>query len=238
VIHGRDGVRQTSEGAGRASHYYSLTRLETTGTVQISKTSYSVSGLTWFDHEWATNQLAAHQTGWDWFSLQFENGSELMIFQIRTKDGERDTFSSGSWIAADGSTRKIDFADFSLEPTEWWTSQKTKGRYPVGWKISIPLLDLSLAVRARFSEQELAAEPFSYWEGAIAAEGQHAGTPLLGKGYLEMTGYAGEIVGIQASQTPWGIDSPRTRSSRVCLSRARWIFFPSTRISGRSGREL
>ena len=125
-----------------------------------------------------------------------------MIFQIRTKDGERDTFSSGTWIAADGSTRKIDFADFTLEPIDWWTSPKTKGRYPIGWKISIPSLEVSLAVRARFSDQELAAEPFSYWEGAVAAEGRQAGTSLTGKGYLEMTGYAGAIVGMQASQAP------------------------------------
>ena len=202
VVHGREGVSQKSEGAGRASHYYSLTRLETTGTVQIGNKTHAVSGLTWFDHEWATNQLAANQTGWDWFSLQFENGAELMIFQIRTKDGSRDAFSSGTWIAADGSTRKIDYADFTLEPIDWWTSPKTKGRYPVGWKISIPSLEVSLAVRARFSDQELAAEPFSYWEGAVAAEGRQAGTPLTGKGYLEMTGYAGAIVGMQASQAP------------------------------------
>jgi predicted secreted hydrolase len=198
VIHGRNGVSQKSEGAGRASHYYSLTRLKTTGTIQIGKSTHTVSGLTWFDHEWATNQLASHQTGWDWFSLQFDNGAELMIFQIRTKDGARDQFSSGTWISSDGSTRKIDLADFTLEPVEWWTSPKTKGRYPVAWKISIPSLKLSLTSRARFSEQELAAEPFSYWEGAIAAEGQLANSPIQGKGYLEMTGYAGGIVGMQA----------------------------------------
>jgi predicted secreted hydrolase len=121
-----------------------------------------------------------------------------MIFQIRTKDGARDQFSSGTWISSDGSTRKIDLADFTLEPVEWWTSPKTKGRYPVAWKISIPSLKLLLTSRARFSEQELAAEPFSYWEGAIAAEGQLANSPIQGKGYLEMTGYAGGIVGMQA----------------------------------------
>ena len=198
VIHGKNGVSQKSEGEGRASHYYSLTRMATTGTVQIGKKIHSVSGLTWFDHEWATNQLAANQSGWDWFSLQFENGSELMIFQIRSKDGARDSFSSGTWIAPDGSTQKIHFADFSLEPTEWWTSPKTKGCYPIAWKISIPTLELSFTARARFPEQELAAEPFSYWEGAVAAEGQFANSPIQGKGYLEMTGYTGGIVGMQA----------------------------------------
>jgi predicted secreted hydrolase len=197
VVHGQDGVSQKSEGAGRASHYYSLTHLETAGTVRIGKETHRVSGLTWFDHEWATNQLAAHQSGWDWFSLQFEHGAELMIFQIRTKDGGRDPYSSGTWITPEGSSRKVEFADFELEPVEWWDSPKTKARYPVAWKISIPSMDLTLVVRARFPEQELAAEPFSYWEGAVAAEGTQGATPIQAKGYLEMTGYAGGIVGMQ-----------------------------------------
>jgi predicted secreted hydrolase len=198
VWHGRDGVSQKSEGEGRASHYYSLTRLETTGTVRLGDTTRRVTGLSWFDHEWATNQLASHQTGWDWFSLQFDNGTELMLFQIRTRDGGRDPYSSGTWIATDGTTRKIPREEFELEPTDWWKSPKTGGRYPIGWKIAIPSLDASLTVRARFPAQELDSEPFSYWEGAISAEGTLGNQPLRGKGYLEMTGYAGGIVGMQA----------------------------------------
>lgn len=198
VWHGRDGVSQKSEGEGRASHYYSLTRLETTGTIRIGDQTHRVSGLSWFDHEWATNQLAAHQTGWDWFSLQFENGGELMLFQIRTRDGGRDPYSSGTWISADGKTQKIRREDFELEPIEWWKSPKTGGRYPVAWTISIPSQAVDLVVRARFPAQELDSEPFSYWEGAVAAEGTLGAEPLRGKGYLEMTGYAGGIVGMQA----------------------------------------
>lgn len=198
VVHGRGGVSQKSEGEGRASHYYSLTRLETTGTIRIGYKTHTVSGWTWFDHEWATNQLAAHQTGWDWFSLQFDNGAELMIFQIRTKDGGRDAFSSGTWIGPDGSSRKIEFADFYLEPAGWWKSPKTQARYPVDWRISIPSLELAVTARARFPAQELATEPFAYWEGAISARGTIGNLPLKGKGYLEMTGYAGGIVGMQA----------------------------------------
>jgi hypothetical protein len=186
------------EGACRASHYYSLTRLETTGTVRIGERTHQVSGLTWFDHEWATNQLAAHQTGWDWFSLHFENGAELMLFQIRTKDGGRDPFSSGTWIGADGTVEKIPRENFELEPIEWWKSPKTGGRYPVAWTVSIPSRNVDLTVRARFPAQELDSEPFSYWEGAVSAEGSLGADPLRGKGYLEMTGYAGGIVGMQA----------------------------------------
>lgn len=198
VIHGRNGVSQKSAGEGRASHYYSLTRMNTKGELMIDGKKYNISGETWFDHEWATNQLAENQTGWDWFSLQFEDGSDLMLFQIRTKAGGRDPYSSGTFVTSAGETIKIDLDDFQLEPTEWWTSPKSKGRYPVAWKLSIPKLAVDCIVRARFNNQELAAEPFSYWEGAVSAEGRHEGQPLKGKGYLEMTGYAGAIVGMQA----------------------------------------
>lgn len=198
VLHGENGLSRKSAGAGRASHYYSLTRMKTSGTITIGDTSREVQGLTWFDHEWATNQLDAHQEGWDWFSLQCDDGSDLMLFQIRTANGGRDPFSSGTWIDASGNQHHIREEDFDLEPIEWWTSPETKANYPVAWNIRIPRLDLELRASARFPSQELAIAPFSYWEGAISAQGRRAGRALAAKGYLEMTGYAGRIVGMQA----------------------------------------
>lgn len=193
VVHGLDGISRKAEGEGRSSHYYSLTRMKTAGTVSIDGVRYKVDGLTWFDHEWATNQLAAHQKGWDWFSIHFEDGGELMLFQIRTAEGGRDGFSSGTYIDASGKAQKIEEPDFDLQPLAWWSSPESKARYPVEWKIKIPHLGLDLNVRARFSNQELAASPFSYWEGSVSVEGSRKG-----RGYLEMTGYAGRIVGMQA----------------------------------------
>lgn len=194
IMHGRDGVSQKSAGEGRASHYYSLTRMSTNGTIRLDGVEYLVEGWTWFDHEWATNQLAANQSGWDWFSLHFEEGGELMLFQIRTNTGGRDEFSSGTFVDAEGKDHKIENSDFSLEATEWWTSKDSKAKYPVAWKLKIPKFNLDLIVRARFSDQELSAAPFSYWEGAVSVQGTRKG-----RGYLEMTGYAGRIVGMQAN---------------------------------------
>ena len=196
VIHGNNGISQKAEGAGRASHYYSLTRMETKGSIEIDGRQHLLKGETWFDHEWATNQLAANQTGWDWFSLQLEDGSDLMLFQIRTKEGGRDPYSSGTLISQTGESQKIHHSDFDLVPVDWWTSPYTKAKYPIAWKISIP--NMELTVRARFPDQELASQPFSYWEGAVSAEGTSHGQPVIGKGYLEMTGYSGRIVGMQA----------------------------------------
>jgi predicted secreted hydrolase len=96
-------------------------------------------------------------------------------------------------VDASGVAQKIEISDFELEPIEWWTSAESKGRYPVAWKIRIPKQGLDLIVKARFPKQELASAPFAYWEGTVSVEGSRRG-----RGYLEMTGYAGRIVGMQA----------------------------------------
>jgi len=198
VLHGRNGVSQKAEGEGRASHYYSLSRMETKGRLMTGGRTFEVSGTSWFDHEWATNQLAAHQKGWDWFSLQFEDGTELMLFQIRTDDARRDPHSSGTFVFEDGSDLKIGQAGVDLEPLAWWRSGKSGGNYPVEWRLSVPALDLDVEIKARFRGQELTADPAVYWEGAVSASGTRNAKPVRAVGYLEMTGYAGKITGLQA----------------------------------------
>ena len=200
VIHGANGLSQKAAGEGRASHYYSLTRLASEGTLRIGQEEFAVTGLSWFDHEWATNQLAENQIGWDWFSLQFDDGSELMLFQLRTKDGTRDAFSSGTFIDAKGKATPIANADFTLEPGETWKSPETGGSYPTAWRIAIPRLGLQLDLRAALKDQELRLQPVVYWEGAVRATGTVHGNGIKGSGYLEMTGYAGPIAGMQADR--------------------------------------
>ncbi|MDD5199741.1 MAG: lipocalin-like domain-containing protein [Terrimicrobiaceae bacterium] len=200
AIHGENGVSQKADGAGRASHYYSLTRLETSGTVTTGGETLSVSGLSWFDHEWASNQLAPHQVGWDWFSLQFADGTELMLFQLRTKNGDRDHWSGGSWIGAGGAVTRIANADFTLDPIATWKSASTGAAYPTGWRLRVPRLALDVEVAARMNDQELRLKPIAYWEGAVSASGTRDGKPATAAGYLEMTGYAGAVVGLQAGE--------------------------------------
>lgn len=199
VIHGSDGISRKAEGEGRASHYYSLTRLKTSGQVTTPDGVFDVKGFSWFDHEWATNQLAANQTGWDWFSLHFEDGSDLMIFQIRTKDGGRDIHSGGTFVGADGKITAITNEMFDLTPGTLWKSPSSKGEYPVTWHLKIPSLQMDMKISAAQKNQELLLTPVSYWEGAIRAEGSSWQKPISGKGYLEMTGYGSPIVGMQAA---------------------------------------
>jgi predicted secreted hydrolase len=198
VIHGRDGISQKAEGEGRASHYYSFTRLTSEGVLRMGNEEIPVSGLSWFDHEWASNQLAANQAGWDWFSLQFDDGSDLMLFQIRIKGGGRDPNSAGTFVDAQGVATPLAETEFTLEPVERWSSPKSGARYPVTWRITIPRLQMRLEVKAALEDQELRLKPIMYWEGSIRAHGTAGEKNIKGSGYLEMTGYSGQVAGIQA----------------------------------------
>ena len=201
VFHGENGVSQKSAGEGRASHYYSLTRLAAKGTVTIGGGQMAVRGWSWFDQEWATNQLTENQTGWDWLSLQFEDNTELMLFQIRLKDGGRDVHSHGTWIDQKGKSTPVKNADFELVPGRTWRSPDTGGIYPVEWRLRVAKLGLELDLAAALDGQELVLRPIAYWEGAVRAAGTRNGQPVRGRGYLEMTGYAGGLVGLQAPDT-------------------------------------
>jgi predicted secreted hydrolase len=201
VIHGKDGVSQKSEGAGRASHYYSFTRLKASGVLALQGKEIPVRGQAWFDQEWATNQLTEQQTGWDWLSLQFDDNTELMLFQIRLKDGGRDAFSHGTWIDAEGAATPVSNADFELVPGRTWRSKATGGEYPMEWVVRIPKLGLETTARSAMDAQELMLKPIAYWEGSVQAEGMREGVAINGRGYLEMTGYAGGLVGLQAPET-------------------------------------
>jgi len=193
VIHGENGVSQKAEGPGRASHYISLTRLATTGSVELADKRFEVSGTSWMDHEFFTHQLESEQTGWDWLSLQLGDHTELMVFHIRRKDGSIDPYSAGTYVDAHGNTMHLRATDFTLQPGgETWASPVTHAVYPVHWSIAIPKLGIALEAKTPVESQELAGKTKlapNYWEGAIVLTGTRKGKPLDGVGYLEMTGY-------------------------------------------------
>jgi predicted secreted hydrolase len=190
VIEGENGVSRKADGPGHASCYYSFTRMQATGTLTSpGANDQSVTGETWFDHEWATNQLAPGQAGWDWFSLQLNDGAELMLYRMRLTSGAADRASSGTYIRRDGSVTYLKSDDFALTPVEWWRSAATGGNYPIRWHIEIARLALKLDVSTPVKNQELALPALAYWEGLIHATGAVGASPLAGHGYLELTGY-------------------------------------------------
>ncbi|MBI3894406.1 MAG: carotenoid 1,2-hydratase [Acidobacteria bacterium] len=196
AIQGKNGVSQKAAGEGNASHYYSLTRLETVGRLKIGNSSYDVTGWSWMDHEFATNQLQPNQVGWDWVSLHMEDGTEWMLYQFRLADGGRDPYSSGSFVNEEGGTVYLSADDFQMEPLAKWRSPHSGADYPIRWRIRVPRLGLDFEIIAAMPDQELLAKETTgviYWEGSITVRGQRNGNPLQGRGYLEMTGYAGRL---------------------------------------------
>jgi predicted secreted hydrolase len=195
VIHGANGVSQKADGAGKASHYISFTRLATTGAIVLDGKRFSVEGASWMDHEFFSHQLEANQSGWDWFSLQLEDRSELMLFRLRRTGGGMDPYSAGTFIDPQGHARHLAAGDFTLTPGKTWTSAATGGRYPVEWTIEVPSIGFKAAVRTPLVQQEITGST-NYWEGAIDIDATKLGNRVQGVGYLEMTGYAGRIVGL------------------------------------------
>jgi predicted secreted hydrolase len=193
VIHGENGISKKADGPGHASHYISFTRLKTSGTVILHGRTYQVSGVAWMDHEFFTQQLEVNQVGWDWFGLQLEDNTELMLFQIRRKDGSIDACSAGTFVDAQGQSQRLTRSDFTLKPLEdVWRSSVTSATYPVRWNIVIPKLGIELQAGTSLKSQELSGQGRlrpDYWEGAISVTGHKGDFLLRGVGYLEMTGY-------------------------------------------------
>ncbi|MFA6955263.1 MAG: lipocalin-like domain-containing protein [Thermoanaerobaculia bacterium] len=192
AIHGRDGISVKAAGEGNASHYYSITRLSAEGTVDAGGRRETVRGQAWMDHEFGSAMLREHQSGWDWFSFQFDNDTELMLYVIRRSDGTADVTSSGSIVLADGRVIHLERGDFSVAPRGRWKSAKSGATYPMGWRVRVPKFDIELDVRELMKDQELVttkSTQVTYWEGSVDATGRSGGTLVRGEGYVEMTGY-------------------------------------------------
>lgn len=192
VIQGQNGISQKAAGRGHASHYYSLTRLLTSGSIEVGGKSYLVQGTSWMDHEFFTGSMASDESGWDWLSVQFDDSTELMLYRMRRKDGGIDPYSSGSFVDAHGKSLFLSSHDFAMTPAgHTWVSPETKAAYPQRWHVSVPKLHLAFDVTTPLPTQEMTGRfgP-SYWEGAVDISGSRGGSAAHGVGYLEMTGYA------------------------------------------------
>jgi predicted secreted hydrolase len=142
------------------------------------------------DHEFSTSALGADAQGWDWFGLQFDDGRELMVGQIRLADSGREPAFGGLLVEADGSTRYLAADDFTIEASGSWESPHTGATYPAGWTITLDAAavggadDLVFTVTPLMADQELHSGDIAYWEGAVRLSGG-----VTGYGYAELTGY-------------------------------------------------
>jgi predicted secreted hydrolase len=194
ILHGDQGYSQKGPQAGDASYYFSQTRLVSSGTVQVGDFQYEVDGLSWMDHEFSTSALSPGQVGWDWFSVHLDDGSDLMLFQIRHDDGSIDPFSNGTLVDANGETHSIGEEDFEILVEDTWRSPHSDAVYPSEWRLLIPSIRLDLEIKPYLLDQEMDVS-YVYWEGAVEVRGLLEDSPVAGSGYVEMTGYAESMEG-------------------------------------------
>jgi predicted secreted hydrolase len=207
VIHGINGINQKGAQPGNASHYYSLTRMPTKGTIAVDGETFEVSGETWMDHEFSTSFLEPEQRGWDWLSIQLSDNRELMLYVMRRADGAHDPRSSGTLVEANGKSIHLSDKDFSLTPDRATFTSKNGAVYPIEWTVKIPSHDITLQISTPLKNQELSlmqSTGIAYWEGMIDVAGQAIGPSghqaIRGSGYLEMTGYHGSLGRVLSGQ--------------------------------------
>jgi predicted secreted hydrolase len=193
VLHGDTGYSRKGGSPDSASCYYSFTRLKTKGNLTINGKTFTVEGLSWMDHEFSTAPLAPGIKGWDWFSLQLSDDTEVMIYLLRQKDGSYNAASSGTFVDRAGSSRHLIREEFKIDVLDTWKSPASGGLYPSRWRIRIFPLSMDLSITSNLADQEMqttASTGITYWEGSVSLTGSVKGAKVDGVGYVELTGYA------------------------------------------------
>jgi predicted secreted hydrolase len=188
VLHQGSGL--VDFGRAGKSYYYSRTRLITAGVLTIGEERRNVTGIAWMDHQWGDFSTAP--VGWDWMSLQLEDGSDLMISMVWDSTSRQPINSYGTYVPADGQPTNIAGDDISLNATGEWTSGVTGTTYPMGWELAVASLDLELTLTPVLLDSEFQGSKFvppAYWEGAVSVDGTLGGNEARGRGFVELVGY-------------------------------------------------
>ena len=196
VLHHETGL--VDLGPAGLTYYYTRPRLDTTGLLTVNGLSRDVTGTSWMDHQWGDSATAL-DVGWDWLGLQLDDGSELMVSLVW--DGQdRDPIAEyGTYIppdygkGEDAAAVPLAGEEIALTATGSWTSPANGAVYPMGWRLEIESIPLSVVLEPAQENAEMAGSsfiPLSYWEGAVGVAGQKEGQPITGRGFVELVGYA------------------------------------------------
>jgi len=191
LLQGVRGFSRKGPEPQQASLYYSMPQLQARAQLEHDGRRASLQGRAWLDHEWSDEYLSADAVGWDWIGFNLDDGGALMAFRLRRADGSA-LWAGGSHRGADGRLRVFAPEEVRFTPQRWWTSVASQARYPVQWSIDTP--GGRWLVRALLDAQELdgrASNGAVYWEGLSDLLDEHG--RRVGRGYLEMTGYAGRL---------------------------------------------
>jgi len=186
LLQGDNGYSRKGALPAQASHYYSHPHLRVTGTVTRKGAAQSVNGTAWLDHEWSTAVLDRNAAGWDWTGINLDDGGALMLFRIRGKDGTT-LWAGGTLRQSDGRLSRYSHDVVQFDARRRWRSPRTNAEYPVAMRIHAG--DVTLDLEPLMDDQELdsrASTGAVYWEGAVTAKRDGK---IVGRGYLELTGY-------------------------------------------------
>ncbi len=190
TLHNGNGL--ITYGLAGFSYYYSRTRMAVSGTLMDHNQPLQVTGEAWMDHQWG-NFLTLGGGGWDWFSIQLNNNTEMMLYLIRDATGKNISTYIG-YIGPTADDHLLPAHALKVSALDQWTSPTSGATYPSGWRIDIndPQLTTTLTLIPELKNQELLVYQStgnSYWEGAVSIRGQSAGQAVQGEGYVELTGY-------------------------------------------------
>ncbi|MEF8701941.1 MAG: lipocalin-like domain-containing protein [Candidatus Accumulibacter sp. UW26] len=188
MLQGDNGYSRKGHGPQLASHYVSWPQLQVAGVLLQDGLRQVVNGRAWFDHEWSTALLGDGAVGWDWLGINLADGGALMAFRLRDADGTT-LFAHAAWRDAAGRVRQFGASDVSFTAQRRWSSPRSRASYPV--ELEIRFGEQRVRTQPVLDDQELATRlptPVVYWEGLVRVDGS-----LSGRGYLEMTGYAGRL---------------------------------------------
>jgi predicted secreted hydrolase len=191
LLQGDRGYSRKGPSPSQASYYYSLPHLQVSGEILVDGRSLEVTGEAWFDHEWSSDVMDAESRGWDWMGINLDDGGALMAFRMRDASGDA-RWAAATLRSADGTVRAFPPDQVAWEPLRRWRSPRTGAEYPVEWRVTVG--GVAYRVTPLMDDAELdsrASTGTIYWEGPVEVAGED-GRPL-GRGYLELTGYAGRL---------------------------------------------
>ena len=198
VLNGHRGFSLKASSPEGASHHYSVTSIDTRGTIAWGDQLHEVRGKSWLDREFGSRIFPSIVEGWDWFSLRLDNGFELMIVRVRSRGTDSLAAAYGTLIGPDGASECLGGENFRTRSMGSWKSPTSGTRYPMGWRISLPSRRIEFEVQPIVEDHEINSAPFwriAYWEGPVRVSGTMGDKTVAGRGYVELTGYAQPIGG-------------------------------------------
>jgi len=175
------------------TYYYSWPRMTSEGTLTLDEKDLRVTGEAWMDHQWGDFFILGYPAGWQWFAVQLDDGSSLMLQEFRDIEGKVvDAFGTYSGPAGKPPSRVLAPGEYTIQVLDHWRSPNTGAEYPSRWRITVPPLDLDIGIATVAEDQEITGgvPPAAiYWEGKVEVTGRQRDLPVAGNAYVELTGY-------------------------------------------------